>query len=442
MSKEIYIALAGLGTVGTAVVRLLQEERSRYREKLGVPLRLVSILDRSYRRKETSWIDSSVKLTDSLDEFLGAPADIVVELIGGTEPADYIISTNLQRGKAVVTANKLLLAQSARRYFALAREHNAYLGFEAAVAGGIPILRVLRRSLLSDELIRLRGILNGTCNFILSEMAESGRPFQDVLREAQRRGYAEADPTLDISGRDTTDKLAILALFAFGHFITPDHIPTQGITAISPVDFSFARKFDCAIKLLGVAERIDHDLSLRVSPFLVSEHLTLSAVSGAFNAIEVTGARVGPILLSGKGAGGDPTAVSVAADILNAALWTQGERRFHFQPVLNCRTSDHADDGEGAPETPPLNAKETYPYYIRFFVKDRPGIIAAVASVLARWGINIRSVVQEPWSDPLNLPFVITVEPTRSSIMDKAVAEFRVLDFNRVPPLVLPILEP
>jgi homoserine dehydrogenase len=438
-TSEIRVALAGLGTVGAAVVRSLQEEGARYREALGVPLRLVLILDRSHQRKDTGWIDPHVTVTDSLEEFLQAPADIVVELIGGGGPADHIITTSLQQRKAVITANKLLLAQSARQYFELARAHNAYLGLEAAVAGGIPIIRVLRRSLLSDRIVRLRGILNGTCNFILSEMAGRGSDFQEVLAEAQARGYAEADPTLDVSGRDTADKLAILSLFAFGQFIAPDQVPTQGITSIAPVDFVYARRFDCAIKLLGVAGRTDGDVCLRVSPFLVSHRLTLSAVSGAFNAVEVTGARLGSILLSGKGAGGDPTAVSVVSDILNAALWMQEERRTQFQPVFNSRGAGADTDDVTAAAT--FNATETYPFYIRFFVNDRPGIIAAVATILARHQINIHSVVQEPWPDPSNLPFVITVEPTLSGTMEQAMSELKGLEFNTVPPLLLPILD-
>jgi homoserine dehydrogenase len=441
-SNEISVAVAGLGTVGTAVVRLLQEEGARYREEIGVPLHLALILDRSYQRKDTSWIESHVRVTDSLEEFLKTPADIVVELIGGSEPANQIITTCLAQRKAVVTANKLLLAKSARRYFQLALEHNAYLGFEAAVAGGIPILRVLRRALFADRLVQLRGILNGTCNFILSEMAESGRDFQDVLREAQARGYAEADPRLDISGRDAADKLAILSLLAFGKSIDPDQIPTLGISAIVPIDFAHARRLDYTIKLLAIAKRIGSDVRLRVSPFLIHRRLPLSAVSGVLNAVEVTGAKLGSTVFSGRGAGGDPTAVSIMADVLNAALWKQGEGSFYLQPIFhrNAMSGSETTTDE-IPDLEMPNSAETYPFYIRFFVNDRPGIIAAVASILARWEININSVLQEPWPDHSNLPFVMTVEPTLFLTMQKAMTELSQLEFNRVPPLVLPMLD-
>ncbi len=446
------VAVAGLGTVGTAVVRLLQEESARYREEIGVPLRLAIILDRSYQSKDINWLGPDVKVTNSLAEFLETPADIVVELIGGAEPADQIITTSLKQRKAVVTANKLLLAKSARRYFQLALEHNAYLGFEAAVAGGIPILRVLRRALFADRIVRLRGILNGTCNFILSEMADSGRDFQEVLKAAQALGYAEADPLLDISGRDAADKLAILSLLAFGKSIDPDQIPTLGISAIAPIDFIHARKLNYTLKLLGVAERSGDDVWLRVSPFLTHERLPLSAVSGALNAIEVTGTKLGSAVFSGRGAGGDPTAVSVMADILNAALWKQGEMPFYLPPFFHRDAPSaecgmrNADLSNTQPSFNPQSAihnpqlTEVYPFYIRFFVNDRPGIIAAVASILARWEININSVRQEPWPDHSNLPFVMTVESTHIWTLQKAMAELRELDFNNVPPLALPML--
>lgn len=423
---EIRIALAGLGTVGTAVARLLQEDAQRLQQETGVPLRLTVIFDRSYRRKEADWLGPEIRRTDSLDEFLRHPVDIVVELIGGIEPANQIITTALGQGKAVVTANKFLLAQAVHRYLTLAAEHDAYLGFEAAVAGGIPIIRTLRHSLCADHIVRVRGILNGTCNFILSEMAASGRRYDEVLAEAQTRGYAEADPTLDVSGRDTADKLVLLCALAFGHTFTPEQIPTTGITTLTPVDFLYAQRLDCAIKLLGLAERRDAQLAVRVSPFLVHKRLTLAAVSGALNAIEVTGARLGSVLFSGPGAGGNPTAVSVVADIVNAALWKQSKGLFHPPRLLPVGHAHEAD--------------ESYPFYIRLTVSDRPGIIAAVATILASWQISLDAVVQEPWQDRTHLPFVVTVEPTPFAIMERAFAELRALDFNTSPPLLLPIL--
>ena len=233
--SQIRVALAGLGTVGQGVVRLLQEEGARYRQSLGLDLRLVLILDRSHRQKDTSWISSDVKFTDSLDDFLETPSDVIVELIGGQDPADQIIRAGLEEGKSVVTANKLLMARLGPEYLKLAAQRNAYLGFEASVAGGIPIIQVVTRSIFPDRISQVRGILNGTSNFILSEMADGGSDYQDALTRAQSLGYAEADPSLDVSGGDARDKLAILSALCFHTAVDPEQIPTQGVTEITPV---------------------------------------------------------------------------------------------------------------------------------------------------------------------------------------------------------------
>lgn len=429
---EVRVALAGLGTVGTVVARLLQEQCERYKAGPGRALRLAAILDRSYASKDLSWVGSEVRITDSLEEFLQIPADIVVELIGGTDPADQIISDSLKRHKAVVTANKLLVARNGVRYLKLASEQDAYLGFEACVGGGIPIVRVLQRCLFADRITRLRGILNGTCNFILSEMTESRQRFEAVLKQAQRLGYAEAEPTLDVSGQDTRDKLAILSALAFGQWVNPDEIPTSGITEIHPVDLLYAKQLKAAIKLLGIGERVADGLSLRVSPFLVRRELPLSKIAGVYNAVEVASAMVGSTVFSGRGAGGDPTAISVLADILNAALVVVQRNRSDGQTL--------AQQQEVGTISGSARAAETYPFYIRFFVKDQPGIIAALSGILAREAINIDSVVQERGHDVHNLPFVITVGPTAFSRMQKAVTEMSQLEFNNTPPLALPIL--
>ena len=431
---EICVALAGLGTVGSAAARLLRQEQARYRDEFNLSVRLVAILDRSYTRKDLSWVRAAdVRMTDSVQEFLDIPSDIVVELIGGEDPADQIIRRSLQRGKAVVTANKLLMARNGEHYLKIAAEHHAYLGFEACVAGGVPIIRVLQRSLFADRVVRLRGILNGTCNFILSEMSETGHSFEEILKQAQRLGYAEADPSLDVSGQDTRDKLAILSALAFGNWVVPEEIPTQGITEISPVDFLYARKLTTTIRLLGVGEEDGEGLSLRVSPFLVRERLPLSKISGALNAVEVAGAMVGSTVLSGQGAGGNPTAVSVVADVLNAALGAG--KKAGSGPAVSPGPQGAASKKRSTESHP------AYPFYIRFFVKDRPGIIGALSGILAREGINIDSVVQERGHDTSNLPFIITVEATVFSTIQRAVAEMRKLEFNNLPPLALPILE-
>ena len=422
------IALAGLGTVGRAVVRQLKEDSARLQKTSGSNLELSLILDRSHHKKDLSTLAPGVAVTDSIDEFLASPADIIVELIGGTDPADRIIREGLQKQKAVVTANKQLMAESGNQYLELAEKREAYLGFEASVAGGIPILRLLRRSLVADRILSIRGILNGTCNFILSEMAETEREFGDVLAQAQELGYAEANPSLDVSGRDTADKLTILAALAFGRWAKPEQLATQGISEIDPVDFLYANRMGTTIRMLGVASLGEKNVSMWVSPFLIDKKLTLSKISGVVNAVEVTGTRLGSALFSGEGAGGNPTAVSVVADILNAARWRQGKTVF---------TAPSADNNASAEDFSPL---ESWPFYIRFFIRDQPGIISTLAAILARNKINIDSVLQESWHERDNLPFVISVDPTPLPALERALAEIKSLDFINTPPLALPIL--
>ncbi len=430
---HIRVALAGLGTVGRGVVRLLQEEGARYRQSLGLDVRLVLILDRSYRQKDTSWISSDVKFTESLDDFLGTPSDVIVELLGGQDPADQIIRAGLEEGKSVVTANKLLMARLGPDYLKLAARRNAYLGFEASVAGGIPIIQMVTRSIFPDRILQVRGILNGTSNFILSEMADGGSNYQDALTRAQSLGYAEADPSLDVSGEDARDKLAILSALCFHTGVDPDQIPTQGVTEITPVDFLYARRLDATIKLLGVATKEEGTPSLRVGPFLIDNELPLSKISGVLNAVEVTGATLGSVLISGKGAGEGPTAVSVVADILEAA-----RQKGDISPAI---PSESGSEAEPSVPVSSSDCDERYPFYLRFFIKDRPGIISNLTQILGERKINIDLVLQESWADRSNYPFVITVEPTRFSSMREAVDEMKQLDFNRVDPLALPMLK-
>jgi len=431
--SQIRVALAGLGTVGRGVVRLLQEEGARYRQSLGLDLRLVLILDRSYRQKDTSWISSDVQFTESLDDFLETPSDVIVELIGGQDPADRIIRAGLEEGKSVVTANKLLMARLGPEYLKLAAQRNAYLGFEASVAGGIPIIQVVTRSIFPDRISQVRGILNGTSNFILSEMADGGSDYQDALTRAQSLGYAEADPSLDVSGEDARDKLAILSALCFHTAVDPNQIPTQGVTEITPVDFLYARRLDATIKLLGVATNNGPKPVLRVAPFLIDNGLPLSKISGVLNAVEVTGATLGSVLISGKGAGEGPTAVSVVADILEAA-----RQKGNISQAIPSESGSEAEPSDPVASS---DGDERYPFYLRFFIKDRPGVISTVAQILGERKINIDLVLQENWADRSNYPFVITVEPTPCSSMREAVDEMKKLDFNRVDPLALPVLK-
>ena len=429
--RRLRVAVAGLGTVGRAVIRLLQDDSARLHRQIGTELDLTTVFDRSHKTKEVSWLPPTTRLTDSVEEFLASPADIVVELIGGEQPADRILREGLGRKRAVVTANKQLMAAHGASYLKLAETNRAYLGFEGSVAGGIPILRTLRRSLLADRIVSIRGILNGTCNFILSEMAESRREQAEVLAQAQALGFAEADPMLDVSGRDTADKLVILAALAFGRWARPDQLAVRGITELDRVDFLYAKRLGATLRMLGVAQRRDGPISMWVSPCLVDDRLTLSKISGVVNAVEITGARLGATLFSGPGAGGNPTAVSVVGDILNAARWSQGETVF---------TAPRAEDPGSSADAQDYAPRERLPFYLRFFVEDRPGIIARLAQILANHEINIDSVLQESWTERERLPFVISVDPTLHATIEMAVAEMNALDFVLTPTVVLPIL--
>jgi homoserine dehydrogenase len=418
--------------VGRAVVQLLQEEHARLHKAMGAELDLTIVFDRSHHKKDVSWLGTRTRLTDSIDEFLATPVDILIELIGGTEPANRIIHEGLRQKRAVITANKQLMANCGGHFLKLAEESQSYLGFEASVAGGIPILRALRRSLVADRILSVRGILNGTCNFILSEMAETGQGLGKVLADAQALGFAEADPSLDVSGRDTADKLTILAALAFGRWAHPEQLTTRGISEIDPIDFLYAERLGATIRMLGVATRRENDVSMWVSPFLIDRRLTLSKIAGVVNAVEITGARLGSTLFSGEGAGGDPTAVSVVADILNAARWRLGKTVFTAPGIEDDASTDSSGDD--------LSPQESFPFYIRFFVDDRPGIIANLADILARHEINIDTVLQESWAERNHLPFVISVDPTPLSVIERAVSEMSSLSFIKAPPIALPIL--
>lgn len=413
-------------------MRLLQEQRKDFIRRFGLELTIAVIFDRSHRSKDTAWVEGEVLWADSAEEFLAAPSDVVVEVLGGSEPADRIIRESLAAGTAVVTANKLLVAEHGPDYIDLAFRSGAFFGFEAAVAGGIPIVRILQQSLAVDSIEEVRGILNGTCNFILSGMAEHRLQRADALREAQALGYAESNPEMDLSGRDTRDKLAILGALAFGQWISPESIPTKGIQEIDLVDLLYAERLDSTIRLLGTGRKTDGRVRLRVSPYVVNRSLPLAHVSGVLNAVETVGRRGGSFLFSGPGAGGDPTAVSVAADILQAVSADS--------PGGSWNSASLRARAKSAGAKQPLDPDDALPFYLRFTVRDEPGIIASLARILASRNINIDSVLQKPWPDKSNLPFIITVEATPFTTMEKAAAEMASFPFNRKPPLLLPIL--
>jgi homoserine dehydrogenase len=428
--RPVRLGLLGYGTVGRAFARLLAARAPDLACRRGVNLRLVAVGTRRAAEVVEPEI-GDVRWTPDLASVATAPdVDLVVELLGGYEPANSLLRAALSAGKSVVTANKLLLAKEGAGLQALAREKHAGLGIEAAVAGGIPILRALRESFAGDRIVSVAGILNGTCNFILTEMEATGRSYADVLEDAQRLGYAEADPTSDVEGEDAADKLALLARLAFGRDVQVSQIGREGIRRLLPCDFLYARRLGRTPRQLGVAkELVSGHVLLSVRTHLVSTSSLLAKVTGPFNAIEVTAAAGGSFVFSGRGAGGEPTATAILADVVDLAR-SGGQPRvppLGFADLLPCAVA-------GAPEF--VSA-----YSLRFVVRDRPGIIADLARILADHGANIEAVFQEPWDEKNALPFVITLEPVAQSALDAALAQIGRLDFHVEPPLALPLTD-
>ncbi len=429
-ASPVRVGLLGYGNVGRAFARLLAARAPHLAARRGVALRLAAVGTRRAEQVRDPGLGDVRWTSDLASVAAGSDVDLVVELIGGEEPANALIRAALGAGKSVVTANKLLLAREGAALQALAREKRAGLGIEASVAGGIPILRALRESFAGDRIVSVAGILNGTCNFILTEMEETGRAYADVLKDAQRLGYAEADPASDVEGEDAAYKLALLARIAFGRDAQVSQIAREGITRLLPCDFLYAKRLGRTPRQLGVARELaSGHLVLSVRTHLVSKAALLAKVTGPFNAIEVKAEAGGSFVFSGRGAGGDPTATAVLADVVELAR-SSGEPRvppLGFAELLACEAAGRSEFVSA--------------WSLRFVVNDRPGIIADLARILADHGANIEAVFQEPWDDKNALPFVITLEPVAQDALDAALARIARLDFHVEPPLALPLTD-
>jgi homoserine dehydrogenase len=418
--RKLKIAIAGFGTVGRSVAKLLCQEASGAFE-------LTHIFNRDVGRKKVDWVPASVRWTESINQVLSSDVDILVELAGGVKPAGDWIRKALRAGKSVVTANKQLIAESGPELLELAQASGCRLEFGASVAGGIPAIMGIQEGLAGDRLYKISGVLNGTCNFILTKMETSGASFESALREAQELGYAEADPTSDIEGYDARAKLVILAQAGLRVRLQSEQIPCWPISAVEAVDFAYARELNCTIRQISLAKKETEDgLSVRafVRPALVPSGSLVAHVEGSKNLVMATGQYAGPMVFSGFGAGGDPTAVAVVSDLYSIA-------RSGAAPSSTLHEIETPKDVSG---------EFTAPYYLRFVVKDRPGIIAAVSTVLARYGIGIDAVLQRPGYPHSALPFIITLETARSAMLGCALQEIIRLDFHVQPVLCMPIL--
>lgn len=380
---------------------------------------------------QKSDLPQSVRRTVHWREVVENPeVDIVAELVGGTSVAQDIIDQAIQNGKSVVTANKELMAQRGADIWDRAIRARINIAMEASVAGGIPIHAVLREGISGDRVMSLFGILNGTSNFILTEIEKHGTSFDDVLAEAQRLGYAEADPSADIDGFDARSKLALLSALAFGERITPSDIYTEGIRRITPVDFQYARQLGYTIRLICSGRQTQDGLLLAVRPTLVPVSTVLAGVKGAYNAVWVHGRYGQDTFYYGRGAGPLPTGVAVVSDLMRVAREIQCGSPERVSPFAHDRL------GEYKPIPITLNRSA---YYLRFRVEDRPGIISALATVLASKQINIDSVLQLPIENSRDLPFVITVQPTSEESIGEAAREMQDMDFLLESPLVMPM---
>jgi len=411
--KQIKVGLIGLGTVGSGVAQILVERRRLIKSRLGAELLLARVAEKYPDAPHRYEPDRSLVTTDAKALLHDPEIDIVVELIGGLEPARTFIREALESGKHVVTANKALLARDGNELFALAQSKGLDLGFEASVCGAIPIIKAVREGLAANEIKYTVGIMNGTANYILSKMTDEGASYEKALKEAQEKGFAEADPTYDVEGIDTAHKLAILAALCYGNRINFDDIYTEGITRIEPLDIAFAREFGYKLKLLAISRGGRDSLEARVHPAMIPCAHPLANVGGAFNAVEIVADSAGPIMLYGLGAGMLPAGSAVVADIIDIArnmLTGSGVRvpvLAHQPKALKDRPMRPIDD---------VSCR----HYVRFTVPDQPGVLSKIAGVLAKHGISIASCVQKGRKVKGSVPIVMLTHEAKEASVRKA----------------------
>jgi len=433
--RPIQIGLIGFGTVGSGLVRLLIEHGDRFRRRLGIPLILKRIVDLDLDRPRPVAVPPEL-LTDKIQEILDDPEiDIIVELIGGTTAAKDLILSALDRGKHVVTANKALLALHGNDLFQKAIQAGIEVGFEASVCGGIPIILTLRQGLAANAIEELFGILNGTSNYILSKMSISGESFQVALRKAQEKGYAEADPTLDVSGVDAAHKLAILMALAYGAPIDFESIHVEGITRLEPIDIQFAKEFGYRIKLLAITRDDGQRVEARVHPTMLPQDHIMSSVIGANNAVYITGDAVGSILLYGRGAGMMPTASAVAADLIDLAYNISHNVHGRMPPL-------GVNDAERNRRIIKPLAEIQTNYYLRFAAQDRPGVLSKVSGILAEYDISIAAVIQKGREIRHAVPIVMITHEAREANVQKALEEIHQLDMISEETILIRIEDP
>jgi homoserine dehydrogenase len=432
--REVGVGIVGLGNVGMGALAILAENADQIALKLGFALKVRAVCSRGVATKELPAALGPVYRTAVWRELVERPdVDIVAELVGGTHVAAQILDAAIAHKKSVVTANKELMALCGAEIWERSIRAGINLAMEASVAGGIPIHAVLREGISGDRVTALFGILNGTSNYILTEIERRGASFDAVLDEAQRMGYAEADPSADVDGFDARSKLAILAALAFGEKITPSDIYTEGIRRILPVDFQYARQLGHTIRLICAARQTPDGLILSVRPSLIPQSTILAGVRGAYNAVWVRGRYGEDTFYYGRGAGSSPTGVAVVSDLMRVAREIRSGSPERVSPFAHERLGEYK---------PIAISAQKAAYYLRFRVEDRPGIIARLATILAEKHISVDAVLQIPAPNWRDLPFVITVQPTSEAAVREAVEQMALHDFLLEPPLAMPMEEP
>ena len=425
--KKINVGLIGFGTVGAGVVKILTQRTGLIRERIGVDIVLKKIADKDLSRNRGVKVEKSL-LTKDAYQIINDPAiDIVIELVGGIHPAKEFISDALKKGKNVVTANKALLAQEGKDLFNTAASLGKSIYFEASVGGGIPIIKSLREGLVANRFNEILGIINGTSNYILSRMSETGCDFSDALREAKEKGYAERNPSLDIDGVDSAHKLVILTYLAFGKFVSMDEIFIEGIRRISALDIKYADELGLTIKLLAIAKKDKGELEVRVTPTLISKDHLLAPVNRAYNAIYVSSDLAGSLLFSGKGAGQLPTASAVVSDLVDL---TKDIKAGMFKSSLNIAVDNSI---KRIRKIKDIESR----YYIRFMAIDKPGVFAKISGILGKFNISIASVNQKERRHAKVVPVVMIIHEAKEGELEKALLEIDKLSVIREKAVVL-----
>ena len=425
----VRVGLLGCGTVGGGVLRLLRENRDYLASRVGAPIEVTHVLVRDEAKERVAECRREWVTTDPETLFASDDVDVLVEVIGGEEPAKTYLERAIDSGKSVVTANKLLLAKHGPALVERAIERGVDLAFEASVGGGIPVIRTLREALTSDWVTSVHAILNGTCNYVLTRMRDEGASFADVLADAQKLGYAESDPSLDVDGHDAAQKLVVLSMLAFGASVSEESVPVEGIRQIDQLDFRFADRFGFTIKHLAIGRDHGERLELRVHPTLIPKTSVLANIDGVLNGVFIEGRALGPCLLVGRGAGDMPTAVSVVADVVDVA-----RSKLEGEPGLVTK-------GIQLAERPVMALEDVESrFYLRFDVGDQPGVLGRIATALGAEGVSIEQMMQEGRATAEGaVPVLIVTHSCREGAVKKALEVVEREEFLKGPPRLIRI---